>query len=107
VRRIVAQPFLLRATVDRRVRKHVPDFLLITEQGPVVVDVKPLARLVNPRILFTLGWTRKLVEGRGWRYEVWSEPPATELRNVRSLAGFRNPSCFDETLLEVSAAGEN
>jgi hypothetical protein len=77
-----------------------PDFLLITQQGPVVVDVKPLARLVNPRIRFTLGWTRKLVEERGWRYEVWSEPPATELRNVRFLAGFRNPSCFDETLLE-------
>lgn len=100
VRRIVAQPFLLRATVDRRVRKHVPDLLLISEQGPVVVDVKPLAQLVNPRIRFTLGWTRKLVEGRGWRYEVWSEPSATELRNVRFLAGFRNPSCFDETLLE-------
>jgi hypothetical protein len=77
VGRIFAQPFLLKATVDRRVRKHVPDFLLMTEQGPVVVDVKPLARLANPRIRFTLDWTRKLVEGRGWRYEFWSEPPAT------------------------------
>ena len=100
VGRIFAQPFLLKATVDRRVRKHVPDFLLMTEQGPVVVDVKPLARLANPRIRFTLDWTRKLVEGRGWRYEVWSEPPATELGNIRFLAGFRNPRCFDETFLE-------
>jgi hypothetical protein len=94
VRRIVAQPFLLRATLvratlDRRVRKHVPDFLLITERGPVVVDVKPLARLANPRVRFTLGWTRKLVERRGWCYEVWREPPATELGNIRFLAGFR------------------
>lgn len=100
VHRIVAQPFLLKGTVDRRVRRHVPDFLLVDKQGPVVVDVKPLARLSNPKVAFTLDWTRKLVEGRGWRYEVWSEPPATELGNVRFLAGFRNPRCFDETLLD-------
>lgn len=100
VHRIVAQPFLLKATVDRRVRRHVPDFLLIDEQGPVVVDVKPIARLSNPKVCFALDWTRKLVEGRGWRYEVWSEPPATELDNVRFLAGFRNPRCFDDALVE-------
>ena len=81
-------------------RRHVPDFLLIDEQGPVVVDVKPLARLSNPKVYFTLDWTRKLVESRGWRYEVWSEPPATELGNIRFLAGFRNPRCFDDKLVE-------
>ena len=74
--------------------------LLTTDQGPVIVDVKPSAQVSDPRIRFTLDWTRKLVERRGWRYEVWSEPPATELRNVRFLAGFRNPACFDTTLLE-------
>jgi hypothetical protein len=42
VRRIVAQPFLLKAKVDRRLRKHVPDFLLIAKQGSVIVDVKAL-----------------------------------------------------------------
>jgi hypothetical protein len=99
VRRIVAQPFLLKATVDRRVRKHVPDFLLIAEQGPMIVDVKPVVQLSDPRIRCTLDWTRKLVERRSWRYEIWSEPPAIELRNSRFLAGFRNPSCFDESLL--------
>lgn len=100
VGRIVAQPFLLKTKIDRRVRKHVPDFLLTTEQGPVVVDVKPAARLAKPPVRFTLDWTRTLVERRGWRYEVWSEPPATELANIRFLAGFRNPRCFDETFLE-------
>jgi hypothetical protein len=54
VRHIVAQPFLLKATVGRQVGRHVPDFLLIDEQGPVVVDVKPLARLRNPKVCFTL-----------------------------------------------------
>ena len=41
VRHIVAQPFLLKAVLEGKVRKHVPDYLLITGQGPVVVDVKP------------------------------------------------------------------
>lgn len=100
VHRIVAQPFLLTVTVDRRVRRHVPDFLLIDEYGPVVVDVKPRARLSNPKVDFTLDWTRTLVERRGWRYQVWSELPAAELGNVRFLAGFRNPRCFDDKLVE-------
>jgi hypothetical protein len=100
VRRIVAQPFLLKTTVDRRVRRHVPDFLLIDEQGPTVVDVKPSARLDNPKVAFTLDWTRKIVEARGWRYEVWSEPLATKLGNIRFLAGFRNPRCFNDELVE-------
>ncbi|PEG33170.1 transposase [Mycolicibacterium agri] len=100
VRRIVAQPFLLKAKVGRRVCRHVPDFALLTKQGPLIVDVKPRARLSDPRIGATLDWTRQLVEGRGWCYEVWSEPPVTELSNVRFLAGFRQRRCFDVTLLD-------
>lgn len=100
VRRIVAQPFLLTARIDRRVHRHIPDFLLVDEQGPVVVDVKPIALQGNSSVSFTLDWTRDLVESHGWRYEVWSEPPATELGNVRFLAGFRNPRCFDDELIE-------
>ena len=64
-------------------RKHVPDFLLLTVAEPVVVDVKPRAGLSRPEVDFTLSWTRELVEARGWRYEVWSEPPAVELENGR------------------------
>ncbi len=44
VRHIVAQPFLLRACVDGVARRHIPDYLLVTGDGPVVVDVKPRAR---------------------------------------------------------------
>jgi hypothetical protein len=40
---IAAQPFLLRATVSGRVRRHVPDFLL--------VHADHTARMVN-------GWDR-------------------------------------------------
>ncbi|MGP3924380.1 hypothetical protein [Streptomyces sp. 8N616] len=37
MRSIVAQPFLLKAEVDGKLRKHIPDYLLITEHGPMVV----------------------------------------------------------------------
>jgi hypothetical protein len=35
VRHIVAQPFLLKADVDGKVRRHIPDYLLLTDDGPV------------------------------------------------------------------------
>lgn len=99
VRGIVAQPFLLEAEIDGRRRRHVPDFLLLTESLPVVVDVKPASRVSNPGIAFVLAWTRRAVEGRGWVYEVWSEPPAVELANVRLLAGYRREWLFDPAVL--------
>lgn len=74
VSRIIAQPFLIRTSIDKRMRKHVPDYLLLTGDGPVVVDVKPHSQLDKPKVRFTLEWTRVLVERRGWRYEVWTEP---------------------------------
>lgn len=99
VHRIVAQPFLLKTVVGGRLRRHVPDFLLVDDQGPIVVDVKPAALLDNPRVAFTLAWAKAVVELRGWRYEVWSEPPVAELANIRFLAGFRHPRFFDHELL--------
>ena len=74
VRHIVAQPFLLRTSVDRKPRKHIPDYLLIKDTGPVVVDVKPARRLADPKVASTFEWTREIVEARGWRYEVATEP---------------------------------
>ena len=59
VNRIFAQPFLLRAQVNGAVCRHVPDFLLLPDAGPTVVDVKPRLRLTKPRVSFTLAWTRE------------------------------------------------
>ncbi|MFJ4636369.1 TnsA-like heteromeric transposase endonuclease subunit [Streptomyces hygroscopicus] len=100
VRGIVAQPFLLTAVVGGEVRKHIPDYFLITEHGPVVVDVKPRRRLSAPVVAFTFAWTRQAVESRGWRYEVWSEPPEAELENIRFLAGYRRQWLFAPELLD-------
>lgn len=100
VRGIVAQPFLLKTVLEGRVRKHIPDYLLLTGQVPVVVDVKPLHRLSKPEVEFTFGWTRRAVESRGWKYEVWSEHPTVELENIRFLAGYRRDWLFSPKVLD-------
>jgi hypothetical protein len=100
VKHIVAQPFLLRTKVGGRVKRHVPDFLLSTDTGPVVVDVKPRDQLTAPAVARTLSWTRAVIESRGWQYEIASEPPVAELENVRFLAGYRRQQLVDEKLVE-------
>ena len=95
VRGIVAQPFLLDTEIGGRRRRHVPDYLLLTDSVPTVVDVKPVSRTSSRDVAFVLAWTRRAVEARGWRYEVWSEPPPIELANVRLLAGYRRAWLFD------------
>jgi hypothetical protein len=106
VNRIVAQPFLLTIDIDGQTRKHIPDFLLITDTGALVVDVKPQHRLADPKVSSTFAWTRTVVNARGWRYEVASEPPVIELANIRFLAGYRRPALVDDALVrQVLAAG--
>lgn len=102
---IVAQPFLLEEEIDGRRRRHVPDYLLLTDSIPIVVDVKPKSRISNPVVASVMTWTRRAVEARGWLYEVWSEPPPVELANVRLLAGYRRGWLFDsDVLLELRDA---
>jgi len=100
VRRILAQPFLLKAKVDGKIRKHIPDYFLVTDQGPVVVDVKPEHLLAKSTVAHTFAWTRRLVEARGWKYEVWSGAQPSELENLRFLAGYRRVWLFDAVLLD-------
>jgi hypothetical protein len=99
VQRILAQPFLLKTKKGGKSRKHIPDYFLATDQGPVVVDVKPKHQLTKPNVIYTFEWTRRLVETRGWRYEIWSEQSSPELENLRFLAGYRRPWLFDAVLL--------
>ncbi|WGI36010.1 TnsA-like heteromeric transposase endonuclease subunit (plasmid) [Mycolicibacterium aubagnense] len=104
VNRIVAQPFLLAREINGQVRRHIPDFLLITDTGAVVVDVKPQHRSADPKVSSTFAWTRTVVTARGWRYEVASEPPVIELANIRFLAGYRRPHLVDGALLRHARA---
>jgi hypothetical protein len=106
VKRIIAQPFLLSAQVEATVRRHVPDFLLLSDTALTVVDVKPRLQLPKPKVSFTLAWTKDVVERHGWRYEVWSEPPEAELGNLRFLAGFRRDWLLDRNLLDELRAAD-
>jgi hypothetical protein len=105
---IVAQPFLLCALVDGQRRKHVPDYLLFSDDGPIVVDVKPRARLEQPRVSFTLSWTVEVVvTSRGWRYEVASGPPDVELGNLRFLAHLSGTDLDGLTVAEATRSVNN
>jgi hypothetical protein len=89
---IAAQPFLLRARAGGRVRRHVPDFLLVrADQTVRVVNVKPVARLADPAVAEALAWPGELFEARGWGHEIWTGADPVFLANVRFLAGYRRP----------------
>jgi hypothetical protein len=97
---VVSQPFLLEAVVEGQVRRHVPDYLLFTDDGPVVVDVKPAAQILKPVVARTFAWTREVVDSRGWSYEVWPGDASVHLSNIRFLAGFRRHQYFREEAIE-------
>jgi len=103
---IVAQPFQLSARMGGRIRRHIPDFLLWDGIGAAtVVDVKPAGLLAEPTVTRTLAWVGKLIEARGWQFEVWSGCDGVLLANVRFLAGYRRSWLFSEDLLnEVRTA---
>ena len=90
VERIVAQPFRLTFPTRPKPTRHVPDFLLGTNHGAVVVDVTWEGRLHNdPELLATFALTRQLVERRGWIHAVVTDYEPEYLANVRFLAGYR------------------
>ena len=99
---IVSQPFLLEAVVAGQTRRHVPDFALVDRQGVItVVNVKPVARLGNPKVAATLAWAGVALASRGWRHEVWTGAPLPVLANVRFLAGYRRRDRFDGEILDA------
>lgn len=98
---IFAQPFLITAEIEGKLRRHVPDFLILRDGiVPLVVDVKPRHLLTRPKIGFSLGWARSVVESCDWEFQAWCEPPEEELANLRFLAGYRRDWLFAEEMLE-------
>lgn len=88
---IAAQPFHITEHLDRRTRRHVPDYLLLDRDGLVtVVNVKPADLLAEPKITTALEWAGTVFAGRGWRHEIWSGAPMAVLANVRFLAAYRH-----------------
>lgn len=93
---IAAQPFYLTGRDDDRLRRHVPDLLLVHADGLVtVVDVKAPSRMKDPEVTAQFAWTHHVCARRGWVYETWSGGDPTVVENVRFLAGFRRPELLE------------
>jgi hypothetical protein len=99
---IAAQPFLVTAPSGSRMRRHVPDFLVIGRDGGVcVVNVKPAGQLEVPKVAEALAWAGEVFAARGWQHEIWSAAAPALLANVRFLAGYRFANRVDAALADA------
>lgn len=102
---LAAQPFQLTGPDGDRIRRHVPDLLLVHADGLVaVVDVKAPARVDDPKVVAQFAWTRQVCAVRGWAYETWSGADAAVLENVRFLAGYRRTQLVSTELVPLVLA---
>ena len=99
VNHIVAQPFMMQMPIAGKIRRHIPDYLLLTEHVPVVVDVKPAELLDDPAVAETFEWVHGVVDSLGWSFEIASEQPGVPMENVRFLAGYRRRAWVNEYAL--------
>lgn len=99
VHHIVAQPFLLLANVNGKLRRHTLDYLLGTDYGPIVVDVVSAQRLAGDKAQVLTAWTRRIVQSLGWTYVVFTEPSPAVLDNVRFLSGYRRDWLINQEIL--------
>jgi hypothetical protein len=107
-KRIVSQPFQIKAGIEGERLTRIPDYLVLGEEEPLVIDVTRKARMDKPKYARLFDLTRRVVESRGWKYELAHEPPRTEYLNIRFLAGYRRPWLFDESVVdEVRRAAES
>lgn len=100
VKHIVSQPFRIWGRISGERLLRVPDYLVITDDGPIVIDVTRTKRLDDPKFSRMLDRTRQVVEARGWRYEIANEPPKVEFLNIRFLAGYRREWLFANEILD-------
>lgn len=97
---IAAQPFQLVGSDGDRIRRHVPDLLLVNSDGAVtVVDVKAPRKRDDPDVRALMAWTRETVAPRGWGFEEWYGAPPVLLANVAFLAGYRRRVVIEEKLI--------
>lgn len=105
VRGIASQPFWMSGRDGSVLRRHVPDFMLKTDTGFRVVDVKPAKMLADQAVAASLGWADRVCAARGWQFEIWSGADPVLLRNVRFLAAGRRTELIDaDALGKVSGA---
>ncbi len=82
-RKIVSQPFQLRGIVGGERICRVPDYMVCTDSGPLVIDVNPVRALQDPDVAHLFDLTCHVIESSGWRYEIASEPAKVEFKRGR------------------------
>ena len=105
---VASQPFWLSWSSSGRPRRHAPDYFARLRDGTgVVVDVRPDDRIAAPDAE-AFAVTARACESVGWQYRRVGGIDPVWAANVRWLAGYRYPRCFDTVraagLREVSSA---
>ena len=87
---VLGQPFALRYVDQRRWRLHVPDYLLRTDRGVVILNVRPEG-LVQDDDRRNFAALDAVAAHHGWRHEVvtgWRQPALSVLD---TLSAHRRP----------------
>jgi hypothetical protein len=92
-KRIVSQPFQIKASIDGGRLTRIPDYLVLGEEEPLVIDVTRKARMDDPKYARLFGLTRRIVESRGWKYELAHDPQRPSTSTSDSWLGIAVPGC--------------
>lgn len=103
---VVSQPFILHYSDGDGEFAHIPDFLVLTDMGEIVIiDVKPKKYVNTSENKRAFRATAEACESVGWTYSVQSEPHRLYIENLRWLAGFRRfrpiVKVYTEPLIEA------
>lgn len=105
---VIAQPFRLRFGVSSGSADHVPDFLVIGQDGVSVFDVRPASRVrKEDRVRFAA--TAELALACGWRYDVITGWRPYVLGTLGTVSAQRRPLAdpwdLQPTLLAAAGNG--
>ncbi|MFC8094827.1 TnsA-like heteromeric transposase endonuclease subunit [Streptomyces sp. NPDC057301] len=104
----LCQPFRLQFFADGKAAQHTPDFLLVTESGLLLIDVRPADR-IEPEDALKFAATAEAALSAGWRYSVVTGWRRHVWTNVDTLSAERRPlpdvMSIQEQLQEVAARG--
>lgn len=105
---VLGQPFRLRFSTVAGWREHIPDFLVLTRNGGLLVDVRPEGRIgKDDEVCFAA--TREAALVAGWRYLVvtgWRLHVQTSLDTLSAQRRpLRDPMGLHAALLSAAASG--
>lgn len=105
---VLGQPFRLRFATGSGWREHIPDFLAVTAEGGLLIDVRPGERIGDDdRVCFAAA--REAALAAGWRYLVvtgWRPHVQTGLDALSAQRRpLRDPLGLQPELLTAVASG--